>query len=61
LPALYCIFETNRSGGEFDGLPYLVPRWSPDYDQHGIGDLQNFVGRTLRLTTGICASVWRSG
>jgi WD40 repeat protein len=25
-----------------------------DYDQHGIGELQNFIGRTLRLTTGIC-------
>jgi NB-ARC domain/TIR domain/WD domain, G-beta repeat/APAF-1 helical domain len=26
-----------------------------DYDQHGVGELQNFIGRTLRLTTGICA------
>jgi NB-ARC domain/WD domain, G-beta repeat/APAF-1 helical domain len=25
-----------------------------DYEQHGIGELQNFIGRTLRLTTGIC-------
>jgi WD40 repeat protein len=25
-----------------------------DYQQHGRGDLQNFIGRTLRLTTGIC-------
>ena len=26
-----------------------------DYDQYGVGELQNFIGRTLRLTTGICA------
>jgi WD40 repeat protein len=26
-----------------------------DYEQYGFGDLQNFIGRTLRLTTGICA------
>ncbi len=26
-----------------------------DYDQHGVSELQNFIGRTLRLTTGICA------
>jgi putative hemolysin len=26
-----------------------------DYDRHGVGELQNFIGRTLRLTTGICA------
>jgi APAF-1 helical domain len=26
-----------------------------DYQQHGAGELQNFIGRTLRLTAGICA------
>ena len=26
-----------------------------DYEQHGVGELQNFIGRTLRLTTGIIA------
>ena len=26
-----------------------------DYEQHGQGQMQNFIGRTLRLTTGICA------
>jgi len=26
-----------------------------DYEQHGVGELQNFIGRTLRLTTGILA------
>jgi hypothetical protein len=25
-----------------------------DYQQHGASELQNFIGRTLRLTTGIC-------
>jgi WD40 repeat protein len=38
----------------------LVATGSPaalvaDYDQHGAGELQNFIGRTLRLLTGICA------
>jgi hypothetical protein len=27
-----------------------------DYQQHGRGELQNFIGRTLRLTTGICCA-----
>ena len=26
-----------------------------DYEKHGQGQMQNFIGRTLRLTTGICA------
>ena len=26
-----------------------------DYEQYGVGEAQNFIGRTLRLTTGICA------
>ncbi len=26
-----------------------------DYQQYGAGELQNFIGRTLQLTTGICA------
>jgi WD40 repeat protein len=26
-----------------------------DYEQHGVSQMQNFIGRTLRLTTGICA------
>jgi APAF-1 helical domain/WD domain, G-beta repeat len=26
-----------------------------DYEQHGVGELQTFIGRTLRLTTGILA------
>lgn len=26
-----------------------------DYEQHGITPMQNFIGRTLRLTSGICA------
>lgn len=26
-----------------------------DYERHGKGQMQNFIGRTLRLTTGICA------
>jgi WD40 repeat protein len=25
-----------------------------DYEQHGVNELQNFIGRTLRLTSGIC-------
>jgi hypothetical protein len=26
-----------------------------DYQQHSSGELANFIGRTLRLTAGICA------
>ena len=26
-----------------------------DYEQHGVGQMQNFIGRTLRLTASICA------